>query len=87
MGVHNINSLLLTLLQQVYSYFSFYLPAIQLFISTLVKSHEDIRYSPPLVSVITGNILIAITRFVRYHLLSSNITSMTDFPYLGTIQI
>ena len=63
------SSLLLTLLQCVYSYRSFHLPAIQLFISSWKKSYKDIYHSPAHVSVITGNILITITRFSPYHLL------------------
>ena len=44
--------------------------------------------STPHVSVITGNILITMIRFSRYHLLlASNSTFMTDSMYLGTIQI
>ena len=40
------------------------------------------------VSVITGNILITIKKFARYHvLLASNSILMTDSMYLGTIQI
>ena len=36
----------------------------------------------------TGNILITVIRFARYHLLlASNRTFMTDSIYLGTIQI
>ena len=51
------------------------------------KSYEDI-YSLPQVSVIIGNIVIAIIRFARNHvLLASNSTFMTDSMYLGTIQI
>ena len=52
------------------------------------KMYEDIYHSPPHVFVITGNILITIIRFARYHLLlASNSTFMTDSMYLGTIQI
>ena len=43
---------------------------------------------PPHFSVITGNILITIIRFGRYHLLlASNSTFMNDSMWLGTIQI
>ena len=81
------SSLLLRLLQKV-SYFSFHLPAIQLYISTLEKSYYDIYHSPPHVSVITGNILITIIRFARYYiLLTSDSTFITDSQYLRTIQI
>ena len=46
------------------------------------KSYEDIYDSPPHVSVITGNILITIIRFTRYHLLlASSNTFMTDSMY------
>ena len=66
----------------------FDLPTIQLFISTWEKNYEDIYHSPPLVYVITGNMLIKLIRFARYHLLLvSNGTFMTDSMYLGTIQI
>ena len=45
-------------------------------------------YHPPHVSVITGNILVMLIRFSRYHfLLASNSTFMTDSMYLGTIQV
>ena len=75
-------------MQWVYSYFSFHLPAIQLFISPWGKSYENIYHSPPHVSVIKGNILIMIIRFARYHLqLPSNSLFMNDSLYLGTIQI
>ena len=83
-----IKSLLsLTLLQKVYSHFSFHLPAILLFVSIWEKFHEDIYHSPPHASVITGNILITIIIFARYHLLpaSSSTDSMTDSHYLGAI--
>ena len=77
-----------TLLQEVYSYFSFHLPAIQLFISAWEKSYEDIYHSPPHASVIIANILIMIIRFACYHfLLACNSTFITDSMYLGTIQI
>ena len=77
-----------TLLQLVCSYLSFHLPTIQLCLSTWKKSYEDVYHSPPHVSVITANILIAIIRFARYHLLpASNSTFMNDSMYLGTIQI
>ena len=67
---------------------SFHLLTIQLFISTWEKSYEDIHHSPPHVSIITGNILMTIIRFSRYHLLlTSNSTFMADSMYLGTIQI
>ena len=79
--------LLLTLLQQVYFYFSFHLPVIQLLISKWKKSYEDRCHSPPHVSV-TGNVLITIKRFACYHLLlASNITFMIASLYLGTIHI
>ena len=75
-----------TLLWEVYSYFSFHLPTIQLFISIWEKIHEGIYHSAPHVSIITVNILITIIRFVRYHLLlASNSTFMTDFLYLHQI--
>ena len=52
------------------------------------KNYEDLYHSPPNVSVITGNILIMIIRFSRYHLLlTSSSTFMADSLYLGTIQI
>ena len=52
------------------------------------KSYEDIYNSPPDVFVITGNILIAITRFAYHHfLLDFKSTFMTYYMYLGTIQI
>ena len=54
------------------SSFSFYLPTIQLIISIRGKSYEDIYHSPPHASVITGNILIRIIIFFRYHLLASS---------------
>ena len=58
------------------------------FISTWGKSYESINTSTPHVSVITGNILITIIRFARYHfLLASSSTFITDSLYLGTIQI
>ena len=80
--------LIKTLSQKVYSYFSFCLPTIEIFIATWVKSYEGIYRSPPHVSVITENILIKIIRFARYHLfLASNSTFMTDSMHLGTIQI
>ena len=41
------SSLLFTLLQQVYSYFSCHLLAMKLFISTWEKSLENIYHSPP----------------------------------------
>ena len=79
------SSLLLTL---VYSYFSFHLHAIQLFISTQEKSYEHIDHSPPHVSVITENILIVTITFAHYHLLlASNSTVMTDSQHLSTIEI
>ena len=78
---------LLTLLQKIYSYFSFHLPAMQL-ISPWRKSYKHIYHSPPHVSVVTGNTLITIIRFARYYLLLvSNSTFMTDSKYLSTIQI
>ena len=59
-----------------------------LFISTWEKSYEGIYHSPPHVSVITGNILIMMTRFAHYYLLlASNSTLMTDSQYFDTIQI
>ena len=80
--------LIKTLLQYIYSYFSFHLPTIQLFISIWEKSYRDIYHFLPYVSVITGNILIMIIRFVRnYVLLASNSTFMTDSMYVGTTQI
>ena len=52
------------------------------------KSYEDIYHSPSHSSAITGNILIAIIRFARCHLLlASNSTFMNDSMYFGTIQI
>ena len=39
------SSRLLTLLEKVYSYFSFHLPAIQFFISTWIKRFKDISFS------------------------------------------
>ena len=64
----------------------FHLPAIQLFISTWEKSYDHIYLSPPHVSIITGNILITITRFACCDLLlASNSTFMTHCKYLGTI--
>ena len=81
-------SLLLTILQQVYSYFSFHLPLSKLFISACEKSYEEIYHSPSHVSVITGNILITIIRFAHYYLLPVfNSAFMTDSLYLGTIQM
>lgn len=59
MGKQTTRFLLLTLLQEVYSYFYFHLPAIQLFISTwenVLKTY----HSPLHNSVITGDILITI---------------------------
>ena len=61
-------------------YFSFYLPTIQLIISTRGKSYEDIYHSPPHASVIIGNILIRIIRF-------SATISLLPALYVGTIQI
>ena len=83
MGEQIKSSLLITRLQQIYSYFIFHLPATQSFISAFY-----LYYSPLHVAVITRNILITIIRFARYYLLrvSSN-TFMTDSQYLGTIQI
>ena len=66
MGKQIKSSLLLTLLQEFYSFFSFHLPAIQRLISTRKKSCKHISHSPH-VSVITRNILITIIRFARYH--------------------
>ena len=57
------------LLRQVCSYFSFHLPAVQIFISTWEKSYEDVCHSLLHVSVITRNILITIIRFTCYYLL------------------
>ena len=52
------------------------------------EKNEDIYCSPLYVSIITGNILIMIKRFICYHLLfASNSVFMTDSMYLGTIQI
>ena len=89
MGEQIKRSLLIkTLLQQVYSYFSFHLPTVQLFISRWEKCYEYIYHSPPHVSVITGNILITKMRLASYHLLlASSSTVMTDSMYFGTIQI
>ena len=71
-----------------YSYFTIYLPAIQIFISTWAKSYKDIYYSPHYVSVNTGNILITTIRFASLYLLfGSNKTFMTDSQSLGTIHI
>ena len=72
-----------------YCYFSFHLPAIQLFISIWEKSYGDIYYSPPHVYIITVNISITIISFARcyYLLLASSSTFMTDSLYLLTIQI
>ena len=84
MGEQIENSLLLTLLQYVYSYFSFHLPAIQLFISTWENIYHSIRH----VSGIGGNIVIKLISFARYYLLlASNTTFMTDSQYLGAIHI
>ena len=45
-------------------------------------------YSSPCMSPITGNILITVERFARYHLLlASNSTFKTDSQYLCTIQV
>ena len=75
-------------MQSVYSYFRFYLPAIQHFILILEKSYEGIYDSPWHVSVTIGNILIAIMRFAHYDLLLGfNSTFMADFKYWDTIQI
>ena len=85
------SSRLLTLLEKVYSYFSFHLPAIQFFISTWIKRFKDIYRSPPHISVVTGNIvirIITIIRFARYRLLlTSSSTFINDPMYLDTIQI
>ena len=66
MGKQIKSSVLLTPLQQDYSYFNFSLPApaIQLFISVWAKSCKDVYHSPPHVSG-TGNILITIITFSR----------------------
>ena len=80
MELHHKSLLLLMLLQEVYSYFSFHLPAIQLFIST----------SPLHISVFTGNMLITIITitFAHYYLLlASNSIFMADSLYLSTFQI
>ena len=80
MELHRKSLLLLMLLQEVYSYFSFHLPAIQLFIST----------SPLHISVFTGNMLITIITitFAHYYLLlASNSIFMADSLYLSTFQI
>ena len=80
MELHHKNLLLLMLLLEVYSYFSFHLPAIQLFIST----------SPLHISVFTGNMLITIITitFAHYYLLlASNSIFMADSLYLSTFQI
>ena len=88
MGEQIKSTLLLTLWQQVYSYFSFHLPAIRLFISTWKKSYEDVYHSALHVSATTRNMKITIKRFTSYHLLlSSNSTFMTKSLNLGTIQI
>ena len=64
------------------------MPTIQLFISIWEKSHYDIYFSPPHVSVITENIQIEIIRFARYNLfLACNSILMTDSMYFGKIQI
>ena len=70
-------------------YFSFHLPAIQLFISIWEKSYGDIYYSPPHVYIITLNISITIISFARcyYLLLASSSAFMTDSLYLLLIQI
>ena len=88
MGEQIKSSLSIKTLLQVYSHSSFYLSTIQLFISTWQKSYEDIYHSLPHVSVITGNILITIIKFSRYHVhLAPSSTFMTDSMYLGKIQI
>ena len=52
------------------------------------KSYEETYHSLTHVSVITGNILITIIIFVRYHLrLASTISFMTDSMHLGIIHI
>ena len=85
------SSRLLTLLEKVYFYFSFHLPAIQFFISTWIKRFKDIYRSPPHISVVTGNIvirIITIIRFAHYRLLlTSSSTFINDPMYLDTIQI
>ena len=44
-------------------------------------------HSPPHVPVVTGNILITIKRFTRYHLVvASNSIVTTGSLYVGTIQ-
>ena len=74
-------------MQEVYSYFNFHLPTVQLFFQHGQKLWTHISFSP----LITGNILIVIIRLTRYHLwLASNSTFMTDhdwFLYLGAVQI
>ena len=69
-------------------YFNFHLPTVHLFVLTCGKSSEDVYHSLPHVSVIKGNILIAIVIFVCYYLLlASNRIFMTESMYLSTIQI
>ena len=88
MGEQLKSWLLLSLLQQFYSYFRFHLPAIQFFILTWEKNSENTYHSPPHVSSIARNIPITIIRFARYHLLLAyNSTFMTDSQYLDEIQI
>ena len=90
--LHKINEeiksslLIQTLLQKVYSVLLQNSFAYNL-VFYFNMGNEDIYHSPPHVSVITGNILITIIRFARYHLLASNSTFMTDSMYLGIIQI
>ena len=59
MGEQIKSLLLLTLLQSVYSYFRFHLPAIHLYLTILEKNYYDIIILLHMfLSVTTGNILI-----------------------------
>ena len=70
-------------MHEVYSYFSFHLPAIQRRISTRKKGCKHISHSPH-VSVITGNILITIIRSARYHQVLWNLNE--HFYHLTSIK-
>ena len=89
MGEQIKSSLLLTLLQSVYSYFRFHLPAIHLYLTILEKNYYDMII---LLHVSFGYYRKHpnndVMRFVPYYLLLiSNSTFMTDSQYSGTIQI